>query len=505
MDAVRPKLELFTAGQVDAIVQDALRALETVGFAVENDEALDLLDGAGLRIERRSGGGGGAGGGGTGGAGGGEARVFAGEAAVRAALATAPPRFVVYDRDGEPRLDLGGDAVHYDPGSAALHVLDAQTRRRRRPVTRDLVHLGWVTDACANYAGQSTALVPGDVPEALGDRWRLYVALLSCRKPVVTGTFRKDGFAVMKAMLAAVRGGEAALREKPLAIFDCCPSPPLKWSDLTCQALIDCARAGIPAELVSMPLAGAASPVTLREMIVQHCAESLSGVLIHQLAGPGAPIVYGGSPAAFDMRHGTTPMGAVETMMVDVGYAQVGKRLGLPTHAYMGPSDAKTVDWQAGLEAGLGVTLAALAGVNVVSGAGLLDFENCQSLEKLVLDNEACGMALRLTRGIGHGSAGEAVALLRQVVATGSLLGHRHTRAHHRSELLAPGAVVDRATYGDWEAAGARDAWERARAEVARILDAGGPPPVAAPLRAELDGLMRDEAKRLGCGALPAV
>ena len=177
-----------------------------------------------------------------------------------------------------------------------------------------------------------------------------------------------------------------------------------------------------------MPLAGATAPVTLREMVVQHCAESLSGVLIHQLADPGAPIVFGGSPSAFDMRHGTTPMGAIETMMVDVGYAQVGKHLGLPTHAYMGLSDAKGVDYQAGLESGLGAVLAALAGINMVSGPGMLDFESCQSLEKLVLDNEACGMALRLVQGISHDSAGEAVELLRQLVESGSLLGHPHTR-----------------------------------------------------------------------------
>jgi trimethylamine--corrinoid protein Co-methyltransferase len=482
VDAIRPRVELFTTQQVEGIIQDALRALETVGFFVENDEALGLLRGAGVRLEGQ--------------------RAFVGEKPVRAALASAPQQFTVFDREEKPALELGGDAVQFDPGSAALWFLDPVTGRRK-PETPDLAHLAWVTEACRHIAGQSTGLVPADVPEAMGDRWRLYVALLGSRKPVITGTFRKDAFAVMKAMLAAVRGGEAALAERPLAIFDCCPTPPLKWSDLTCQALIDCARSGIPAELVSMPLAGATAPVTLREMVVQHCAESLSGVLIHQLARPGAPIVFGGSPSAFDMRHGTTPMGAIETMMVDVGYAQVGKHLGLPTHAYMGLADAKGVDYQAGLESGLGAVLAALAGINVVSGPGMLDFESCQSLEKLVLDNEACGMALRLVRGVSHGSAGEAVELLRQLVEAGSLLGHRHTRANFRVELLIPGPVVDRASYGEWEKAGSKDARAAAAAEVQRILAKGNPAPVRDDLKRELDGLIRAEARRLGAEALP--
>jgi trimethylamine--corrinoid protein Co-methyltransferase len=481
---IRPRVQLFTAEQVEAIVDDALSALEKVGFFVENDEALALLRDAGVRLEGQ--------------------RAFAGEGAVRAALGAAPRRFTVFDREGNPAIELGGDAVQFDPGSAALWFLDPVVGRRK-PETADLTHLAWVTEACTHIAGQSTGLVPADVPEVLGDRWRLYVALLGSRKPVVTGTFRKDAFAVMKAMLAAVRGGEGALAERPLAILDCCPTPPLKWSDLTCQALIDCARSGIPAELVSMPLAGATAPVTLREMVVQHCAESLSGVLIHQLARPGAPIVFGGSPSAFDMRHGTTPMGAVETMMVDIGYAQVGKHLGLPTHAYMGLADAKGVDYQAGLESGLGAVLAALAGINVVSGPGMLDFESCQSLEKLVLDNEACGMALRLVRGVSHGSAGEAVKLLRQLVETGTLLGHRHTRANFRAELLIPGPAIDRASYGEWEKAGSKDAKTAAAGEVRRILARGNPAPVGDDLRRELGDLIRAEARRLGVEGLPAV
>jgi len=76
---------------------------------------------------------------------------------------------------------------------------------------------------------------------------------------------------------------------------------------------------------------------------VQLTAENLSGIVIHQLAHPGSPIIFGGSPAAFDMRKGTTPMGAVETMMIAASYVQVGKHLGLPTHAYMGLSNAKIV------------------------------------------------------------------------------------------------------------------------------------------------------------------
>ena len=54
------------------------------------------------------------------------------------------------------------------------------------------------------------------------------------------------------------------------------------------------------------------------------------------------------------MRYGTNALGAMETAMVVLRYAQIGRFLGLPTHGYLGLSDAKALDAQAGLESGIG-------------------------------------------------------------------------------------------------------------------------------------------------------
>ncbi len=482
--AVRPRISLLTDEDAGKIVDEACRVLETTGILVEHAEGRRILDEAGC-VDRNG-------------------RHAIPERLVRSALSTAPTRIELRDCRDEPAMDLGGDRVHFDPGSAAIHILDSTDGRRREALSRDVADLVRLVDGLPHYAAQSTALTPSDVPAEVADRYRLYLALRYGRKPVVTGTFRKDGFAPMREMLAAVRGGETRLAESPLAIFDCCPSPPLKWSDLTCDALIGCARSRIPAELVSMPLAGATSPVTLRAAVVQHCAESLSGIVLHQLAAPGAPIIYGGAPAAFDMRHGTTPMGAIETMMIAVSYAQVGKHLGLPTHGYLGLSDAKRPDYQAGLESGIGAVLAALAGINVVSGPGMLDYLLTQSLEKLLLDHEACGMALRLVRGVEPRDE-DAAALLADLVASGEFLSHPHTRSYWRRELSIPSPLIDRDTYGDWEAKGGEDAAARARAEVARRLGAHKTASEPSEIERSLDAIMQREAARHGMRKLPAI
>jgi trimethylamine--corrinoid protein Co-methyltransferase len=325
------------------------------------------------------------------------------------------------------------------------------------------------------------------------------------RKPIVTGAFRKDTWWTMKEMLVAAVGGEAELAGKPVAVFDVCPSPPLLWSDLTCQNLIDCARAMIPAELVSMPLAGATAPVTFAGALVQHTAESLSGVTIGQLARAGSPIVWGGSPAVFDMRQGTTPMGDVGTWMIDCAYVQIGKSLGLPTHAYLGMSDAKIVDAQAGLESAGGTILAALAGVNMVSGAGMMDFESCQSLEKLVLDAEIIGMAKRLLDGIQAREEPIALTLMRALGHRADYLAQPHTAHWFQREFFIPSRVIDRASLDGWRGAGAKTTFERARERVAELLAIETPPVASPDVRAELRRIATASARKFGMEELPAL
>jgi len=459
MDGIRPILRPLGEDLVEKVLAEALHVLAVKGTFVENEEALSLLDGAGASPLD------------SGPDAGDEARVvLLPEAMVTGALARAPKQIRVYDAAGDLALDLGGDRIHFDPGSAAINILDGESGQLRKPTSRDAFEFSRLTNALTHMSAQSTGVVPADVPEGLADRYRLYLALHGSRKPVVTGTFEVEALAPMLEMLSVVRGGADALREKPLAIFDACPSPPLRWSRLTCQSLIDCARAGVPSEIVSMPLAGATAPVTLLGAVVQHCAEVMSAYVIADLASPGAPVVYGGSPAIFDMRKGTTPMGAIETMMIDSANVQVGKHLGLPTHAYMGLSDSKMLDAQAGLETGMGAVIAALSGVNMISGPGMLDFESCQSLEKLVLDNEICGMARRLAAGLEPREETLAADLLEESFTDPRFLSRPSTLKWFRREQYIPGRLIERSTLGEWEQSGRIPLTVRAREEVARLL-----------------------------------
>jgi trimethylamine--corrinoid protein Co-methyltransferase len=355
-----------------------------------------------------------------------------------------------------------------------------------------------------NYiASQSTCMIPSDVPENISDSYRLYLSLLFCEKPVVTGTFTIEAFEVMKDMQLAVRGSEKSLREKPLTIFSCCPTAPLKWSDVTSQNLIDCARYSIPVEYISMPLSGFMAPVTLVGTLIQHTAETLSGLVISQLANPGTPILYGGSPAVFDIRYETTPMGDIGTMMTDCAYNEIGKQLGLPTQAYIGLSDAKQLDAQAGLESSMGATLAALSGINNISGPGMLDFESCFSLEKLVLDNEICGMTQRLVNGIEPREDFPSQPLFEEFLREQHLLIADHTRKFLQDEIFFPTPVIDRANRSRWQEEGSRTLRERAHSQVEKGRRDYQPVSLPGSLLGELKKMMTAEAGKFGMDSLP--
>jgi len=452
---MRPKLHLLSAELIDRILREAFELLMSPGVRI-GSAVIELLQSAGVEIHD------------------GAARIP--ESLVRECLASVPRDFYLYNRQGEKAVHYGGEDVQFDPGSCCVNVLDPETLEARPSETRDLVRIVQVTEMLPQFAAQSTAVVcsNSNAPSAIGDLYRLWIVLQHSDKPVVTGSLSAEGLRGMIDLLAADSGGRDKLREKSRAVFDVCPSPPLNWSEFGSHNLLDLARAGVPAEIVSMPLAGGTAPVTLAGSVTQHAAEALAGIVLHQLAGLGSPIVWGGAPAIFDMRTGGAPMGAVETAMLNMACAEVGKYLGLPTHGYLVATDSKLVDAQAGAESARSAMLGALTGINMISGAGMIESLACHSVEKLVIDAESIASAQRLVRGVevpGDGVPGStlATAMFAQTGLSGEFLKLKETRALFRQEQYLPSPVIDRSARGS-EAPS--DIFTRARNRVDELVSA---------------------------------
>ncbi len=482
---MRPILTFLREDLIKQIVSEAIGLLCKLGIELHNKEVLSMLADYGAEVDMSN------------------SHVILNESIIRKALDSSPGSFKLYDVSGNEVVDFTGNNVHFTPGSAALNILDYHENKIRKPLTSDYVNYAKLINQLDHISSQSTALIPSDVHEKISDSYRLYLSLLYGDKPVVTGTFTVEAFEVMKDFQIAVRGNEANLKEKPLTVFSCCPTSPLKWSDVTSRNVVDCARYSIPVEFISMPLSGFIAPVTLTGTLVQHTAETISGIVISQLTNPGAPMLYGGSPAIFDVRYETTPMGAVETMMIDCAFNEIGKFLGLPTQAYISLSDAKQLDAQAGLETGIGATLAALSGINNISGPGMLDFESCFSLEKLVLDNEICGMTFRILKGITPKEDFPSLPRFQELLEEKHLLISEHSMKYINEEIYFPKPVIDRANRPRWIEEGSLSLRERANSIVTETINQYRPNQLSDDVRNELNALMINEARKYGQDILP--
>ena len=233
MKCMISRFRLFERDEIEEIHTSTLQILEKVGVEVRNENALKLLEENGCEVEGR------------------RARIP--EELVAECLRRAPSEIELYSRDGDRSLLIGGDNVVYNPGSAAIYVLDSETGEIRRGTSKDLEKLVRLADALEHIEAQSTAIVPSDVPEVVADLYRLYIVLNNSDKPVITGAFSKRGLIDMAEMLNAAVGGPEELKRRPRAIFDCCPTSPLIWGDVTAQNLIDLADRGIPAEIIPAP------------------------------------------------------------------------------------------------------------------------------------------------------------------------------------------------------------------------------------------------------------
>ena len=239
---MRPKLQLLDRPFIERILAEAFELIRNPGVQVA-PYVVELLQAAGISVH--------------------DGVAHIPEVLARSSLASVPREFFLYDRRGKPAVHYGGDRVHFDPGSSCLNILDPESGKAHPARSFDLVRLVQVAEMLPQFAAQSTAMVCNDIAPEIGDWYRLLVVLWHSEKPVVTGAFSASSLHTLLELLVIESGGREALRERPRAIFDVCPSPPLNWSEFASQNLVDLARAGVPAEIVSMPLAGATAPVTL--------------------------------------------------------------------------------------------------------------------------------------------------------------------------------------------------------------------------------------------------
>ena len=449
---MRPTLNILSDELIIEILTEAKRIMAETGIEVRGENMRQRLLDHGLKTDDKG-------------------RVLFTPDVVDAAIASTPKSFTLYDRDGHPYTEIGGNNVHYVPGSSGLKIQDHRSGETRLSNSTDFIEYARLCDGLEHIAYLATAFSTNkDIESQVSDAWRLYMTLTTSKKPVVTGAFSEHGVPRMVEMQQMFRDDRADLIARPMSIFTITATGNFRYGEDSCQNMLDCVEAGIPIEIVPVTLMGLIAPVTLVGALVFHCVDVLTGLTMAQIVRPGAPLLFGGAPATFHMKAASSPMAAIEAQHLNVAYVAIAKSLSLPTQAYMALSDGKFLDAQGGGETFSSALLAAIAGVNSVSGPGMLDFVLTFSLPKLVFDNEVCGQSLHFVRELEVQDDLPTSQLVADLMRDDHLITSPHTLEKWPNELYLTDPVIDRANRETWEETGSRSLYDRACEQVEERL-----------------------------------
>jgi len=153
-------------------------------------------------------------------------------------------------------------------------------------------------------------------------------------------------------------------------------------------------------------------------------------------------------------------------------------------------------DAQAGHEKTLTGLLAALAGVNVVYGLGMLESGVTIDFGQLVMDNEFAGMIKHVLNGIPVNDENLAVDVIHDVGPLKDFLAQKHTLKHMNSQSQPK--LIDRRRRSKWQELGGTDIYERASARAREILETHQPDPLPDGVLATIRSIVKSAEEELG-------
>jgi len=474
---VKTEFAVLSRQEIERIDAASMEVLATVGIRVDYATARTLFREAGADVDEE------------------RQCVRIPEALVRWAVAQAPRRFALYGADGGFCLDVGGGTPCFAALGTPTHILDTDTGERRPCTLADLVQHIQIIDACAHVHNSQMDVWPSDIPMTTIHTEAIWAWAHHSHKPFGMGCYGYIPTLDMMRMMAIAVGGKEELRRRPRFLAICSTVSPLQMSQMQAEGLLICADYGQPLAVSPEGIAGATAPATLAGLLVQENANILAHITLAQVFRPGTPVLYGTVSTIANLRLGTVALGAVETGLISAASCQLAHYYGLPCRAVGATTEAKREDVQSGLERSATLLPAVLAGADLITCAGTLDSSMLESHPQLVLDDEWCGAALRLARGIQVDDDTLALDVIRTVGFSGQYLSEEHTARHFRSEHFIP-QLLPREPYDTWLQAGGRSALDLARERVRRILAEHRPRTLDPAIERELDAYRRLVAAR---------
>ena len=425
-----PSMTLLTQPQLETLHGAVLDVLENTGVAMTHPQGLEILAKAGCQVE--------------------DNRVRIPRGLVEKALASAPKKVVMSNRDGSKSLELEKANTFFGATIDCVNYLDPDTQEVSECTSDKVIAMTQLCESLDNYDWIMTLGISRDLHESVADRGVARIALEHSTKPVIVSCNDAESLKEIYEMTLLCQGGEEKFNQAPLMGTLNCTISPLTHDDHLVGKTIYAAEKNIPVVHYSGMQLGGSFPATLASGIVMGAAESLSGLVLHQLVNPGAPFVFGAFITIMDMKTTIFSYGAIEMSMMVGGMAQLSQHYGLPFFGTAGCSDAKRVDVQAGVEGSLQDMVMATVGGGLVHDTHCwLDHGSILSPAHLVAGQEILAMVKKFSQGIEVSQETLPLDLIDKIGPGGTFLMDPHTMKNfknvHYPELfertkgLAPG------------------------------------------------------------------
>ena len=416
-------MTLLTPDQIEQIIAAAKKILAEIGTKYLDDKAIKYLKDLGLAPAD-------------------DGLVKITAPVIDRALASAPKGVMIYDRDGQPAMDLSAGHIYFGSLTNGFKYLDPAGGQELPLGRKEEAAMVRLSDALPHihYAMNSGTLC--DCEHGYPGAEAFAIVYENTTKPIGFTTNDFDSCVEAVELASALAGGPEALAAKPFLVHYAEPISPLVHNADSCRKLMFLAEKSVPVTYTPYTMMGGTGPMDFAAALSMVTAEILAGLVLHQAVNPGAPFIFGGMPSYLEMRHSIGVMGAPELHMLVAAEAEISHYLGFPFFGTAGCSDARTVDLQAAAEGTMSIMSALLSKANLIHDLGLMGHGESTSPEMLVLSDELIGMLHPFRRGIEVSEKTLAHQVIAEVGPGGHFLTHKHTMSNFR--MLSFSKLLDR-------------------------------------------------------------
>jgi trimethylamine--corrinoid protein Co-methyltransferase len=307
-------VDILSEKNLSDIHDSTLDVLEKTGLFIDDAAALECFERAGARVDRHNN------------------IVKIPPQLVEEAIQSAPSNVLLAGRNPKHNLVLGENRVHFTNFSEGVKINDPYTGENRSPVKQDLINAARVIDYLDEIDFCEKAIGAHDVPQETVPLHNAEAFLTNTTKHCAFGPGNGKLLKKIMEMAAVIVGGAKRLAERPIVSFTTCPVSPLKLISECCEIIMASARNNVVCNILSMAMAGATSPATLAGTLVTHNAEILGGITLSQLTHKGAPVIYGSSTTAMDLKLAEASVGTPECALISGAVARLARYYALPSY-----------------------------------------------------------------------------------------------------------------------------------------------------------------------------